>query len=342
MQPFRIGIVGYGLAGRGFHAPLIRRVPGLAITAVATRDPSRQAQAAAELGCATFPSLEAMLEAQACTVVVLATPHDVHAAQAEAAMAAGRHVVVDKPFTITTAEADRLIRARDRAGVLLTAFHNRRWDWDYTTIKRLIGEGAVGNPYALDLAVLRHKPPRGWRDNEAVGGGLMYDWGAHLVDQALQLVPGPLASVSADVQRRGWGKGAGSYARLLLRFASGVLVGIEIGNMAAIAKPRWFVLGDLGAITKTGLDPQEAALLGGDIAQAKEDPANRARLVNGDGESITETDRADWTDFYVNLRHALAGQAPLAVTAEEARRVIAVLEAATQSAATGQPVLLET
>jgi scyllo-inositol 2-dehydrogenase (NADP+) len=341
----RVGIVGYGFAGRGFHAPLIGRVPGLRVTAVATRSPERWRQAEADLGVRAFESLETMLAAGDVDMVVLATPHDVHAVQALAALRAGKHVVIDKPMALTTAEADQLLEARDQAGVLLSVFHNRRWDWDYLTVRRALAEGRLGAPYLFETAVLRYKAPRGWRGSAEAGGGIVYDWGAHLIDQALQLVPGPVASVSCDIQHRRWGSEAGSYVRLLLRFGSGVLYAIEIGNLAAIGKPRWYVLGEAGALIKYGLDPQEPAMLKGDITQAAELTEERARLVvMRDGEpveQVLESVRADWTDYYANVRDALTGRAPLAVRPEEARRVVAVLEAAVASAARHAPVAFE-
>jgi scyllo-inositol 2-dehydrogenase (NADP+) len=227
--------------------------------------------------------------------------------------------------------------------VLLSVFHNRRWDWDFLTVKGLVAEGAIGSPTLFEVAVMRYKPPRGWRATTSAGGGLQYDWGAHLVDQAFQLVAGPLASVACDIQHRAWGADAGSYVRMLLRFESGVLYSIEIGNLAAIGKPRWYVLGEAGAISKWGLDPQEPALLKGDISKAAEPAMDHAKVVSmGPEGPVTRSIpsvRGDWTGYYENIRDAIAGHAPLAVTAEEARRVIATLEAATESARTGQPVI---
>jgi len=288
---------------------------------------------------AVYGALEDLLAAQAADVVVLATPHDTHHAQALAALEAGVGVVIDKPMCLSAAQADQLIAARDRSGALLTVFHNRRWDWDFLTVKQVLAAGELGAPYLFEVAVLRHKPPRGWRGDAAHGGGLIWDWGAHLVDHALQLVPGPVAQVGCELIKRGWGGDAGSWGRVTLRFASGVVFAIEVGNQAAIGKPRWYVLGEQGGLVKHGLDPQEPALLAGDIGQASEPAAHRARVVQADG---TERDvasvRGDWTGFYENLREALAGRAPLAVTAEEARRVVAVLEAATKAAESGHPV----
>lgn len=341
----RVGIVGYGFAGRGFHAALVKRVPGLALTAVASRSPERRAQAETDGVGLTFETLEAMLAADAVDLVILATPHDVHAAEGLMVLAAKKHLVIDKPMALTSRDADALVQAGKAAGTVFSVFHNRRWDWDYLTVRHAIAQGWLGTPYRFETAVMRYKAPRGWRGSAEAGGGLVFDWGAHLVDQALQLVSGPVATVSCDVQHRRWGQGAGSYVKLELRFASGVLYGIEIGNLAAIGKPRWYVLGEDGALVKEGLDPQEPALLAGDISQAAEKPEERARVVTiVDGqphERILGSLKADWTAYYENVRDAVDGRAPLAVRPEEARRVIAVLEAAVESARTNEPVALE-
>ena len=340
----KVGIVGYGFAGRGFHAYLVSRVPELRLAAVASRDPERRRRAEQDYGVATFGTLDELLDRGGVDLVVVATPHDTHAALATQAMAAGKHVVVDKVMCLNAAEADAMIDASRRHGVLLSVFHNRRWDWDYLTVKKAIDDGLLGAPYLIETAVMRYRAPRGWRGNPTASGGLLYDWGAHLIDHALQLVPGPVELVTCEIQHRGWGAGIGSYARLLLRFAGGVLYGIELGNLARIDKPRWLVLGERGALVKHGLDPQEPAMLAGNIEAAAEDPANRARLrTDLDGlasEIVVDSIRGDWTDYYRNIAGALAGQVDLAVKPEEVRRAMAVFDAAMASAQTGETVRL--
>ena len=291
---------------------------------------------------ATYPSLDEMLERGGVDLVVIATPHDTHATLAIQAMDAGRHVVVDKVMCLSGEEADAMIEASRRNGVLLSVFHNRRWDWDYLTVKKVLEDGLLGDPYLFEVAILRYRPARGWRADARAGGGILYDWGAHLVDHALQLVPGEVTSVTCDIQRRGWGAEIGSYARLLLRFASGVLFSVELGNLARMEKPRWLVLGERGALVKHGLDPQEQAMLRGNIEAAVEDPANRARItteVNGlPAELVVESVRSDWTNYYRNVADALMGRAELVVKPEQVRRAIAVFDAAMRSAATGETV----
>jgi scyllo-inositol 2-dehydrogenase (NADP+) len=341
----RVGLVGYGYAGRTMHAPLIRRVPDLALTAVVSRSAERRERAARDLGVATFPTLDDLLEKGQVDLVVIATPHDTHAALACQAMEAGRHVVVDKVMCLNGREADAMIAASQKNGVLLSVFQNRRWDWDYLTVRKVLEEGLIGTPYLFEAAVLRYRAPRGWRGDAAASGGILFDWGAHLIDQALQLVSGPVQAVTCDLLYQGWGREVGSYARLLLRFAGGVLYAIEIGNLSRYTKPRWLILGDRGALVKTGIDPQEAALQRGSLETAAEDPADRARVSTEVGglaaELVIESVRGDWTDYYRNVADALLGRAALLVRPEEVRRAMAVYDAAMESARAGTTIRVE-
>lgn len=340
----RVGLVGYGFSGRGFHAYLISRVPELKLAAVAARSPERRAQAERDHGVATFETIGDLLARGDVDLVVLATPHDTHASLAIEAMNAGKSVVTDKVMCLNTREADAMIEASRRNHVLLSVFQNRRWDWDFLTVKKALEDGLIGAPYLFEVAIMRNRPPRGWRATVEAGGGLLYDWGAHLIDQALQLVPGRVEAVSCDLQYRGWGAEIGSYGRVQMRFEGGILYDVEISNLAWVDKPRWLVLGERGALVKRGIDPQERAMLAGDIDAATEDPANRAVVradVNGETtETTIESIRSDWTEYYRNVARALRGEAELAVKPEEARRAVAVFDAAMESSRTGQTVRL--
>lgn len=344
-SPIRVGIVGYGFAGRGFHAYLVGRVPDLKLTAVASRDAGRRARAERDYGAETFETLEDMLAHGDVDLVIVATPHDTHARLAIQAMDAGKHVVVDKVMCLNAREADAMIAASRRNTVLFSVFQNRRWDWDYLTVKKVLADGLIGSPYLFESAILRYRRPGGWRGTAEASGGILYDWGAHFIDQALQLVPGTATSVTCDVQYRGWGGEIGSYARLLLRFEPGVLFGIEIGNLARFERPRWLVLGERGSLVKCGLDPQERAMLAGNIEAAVEDPAHRARVATElDGlatEMTIDSVKGDWTSYYRNVADALLGRAELIVRPEEARRAMAVFDAAMESARSGATVRLD-
>jgi scyllo-inositol 2-dehydrogenase (NADP+) len=340
----RVGVVGYGYAGRSFHAYLVDRVPELELAAIVARSSERRELAEREhgpRGVAVFRSLDDLLSSDDVDLVILATPHDTHAAQSVHAMDAGKHVVTDKAMCLNADEADAMIAASRRNGVLLSVFQNRRWDWDYLTVKKVLDEGWLGEPYLFEAAAMSYSAPSGWRREMGASGGILFDWGAHLIDQALQLVPARVLSVSADIQRRSWGSEIGSYARVLLRFENDVLYDIEIGNLCRVTKPRWFVLGERGGLIKTG-DPrgeQEPAMVAGNIDAAEEDPAHRARVwrdLNGQTTSLeVESVRSDWTNYYRNIADVLNGRAELLVKPEQVRRVMAVFDAARRANATG-------
>ncbi|MBI3971320.1 MAG: Gfo/Idh/MocA family oxidoreductase [Chloroflexi bacterium] len=340
----RVGIVGYGSSGRRFHPYLLGRVPELELAAVASRSIERRALAEQQHGVATYETVDEMLRRDTIDLVVVATPHNTHCPIACRVMEAGTHCVVEKIMCLNGAEAEAMIAASRHNGVLLSVFQNRRWDWDFLTVKKAIDDGLIGAPYLFEIARFGYRAQGGWRGDRVAGGGILFDWGAHFIDQALQLVPGEVASVSCDVQYRGWGAEIGSYARLLLRFTGGVLYSIEIGNLARYAKPHWLVLGERGSLVKHGFDPQEAAMLAGTIEAAVEDPANRAKITTEVGglvtEMVVESVRSDWTYYYRNIADVLAGRAELIVKPEEAARAMAVIDAAMESARTVAPVRL--
>jgi scyllo-inositol 2-dehydrogenase (NADP+) len=339
-----VGIVGYGYAGRVFHSYLVGRADGLELRAIAARDPDRREQAARERGVATHQTLEQLVAAADVDLVVIATPHDTHADLAVQALEAGKHVVVDKPMAITLPEADRMVEAARRAGRMLSVFHNRRWDWDYLTVRQVLASGLIGRPYLFETAVLNYRAPRmTWRASLATMGSLVHDWGAHLVDHALRLVPSPVARVHCQIAHPRPVPEIGNYARVDITFADGTLYAVETGNLVRAPKPRWYIAGDEGTLVKHGLDPQERAFLRtGNPDDAAELPEERARLtttVAGQPAEIAiDSVVGSWTGYYANVSAHLNEGAPLEVTPEQAREVIRVLDAAVRSAASGQVV----
>ncbi|MFN2130609.1 MAG: Gfo/Idh/MocA family oxidoreductase [Anaerolineae bacterium] len=339
-------VVGYGYAGRTFHSYLIERAVGLNLYAVSTRDVERQRKAREDHPHARiYSSVSELLGDGQVDLVVFATPHHTHRDLAVEAMDAGKHVVVDKIMCLNAQQAAEMIAARDRNGVVLSVFHNRRWDWDYLTVKQVLADGLIGEPYLFEAGILSYRPPHGWRADKQSSGGILYDWPAHFVDQALQLVPSPVDSVFCElVSRDRWDSDIANYARVLTHFANGVIYQIEVGNLGAIGKPRWYVLGDRGGLIKYGLDPQEAALRRGNLDGAEEDPAERARVVSitdqGRQERLVDSVRGSWLSYYQNISDVLNEGAELEVTPEQIYRVMQVYDAAVESAATGQVVRL--
>jgi scyllo-inositol 2-dehydrogenase (NADP+) len=334
----RAVVVGHGLAGRAFHCPLIRRQPGLRLHGIVARDPRVREEAVALWGDGVggYAELAEALADPMVELIVIATPHDSHTELAVRSLDAGKHCVVDKVMALSTEECDRMIAARDRSGRMLSVFHNRRWDWDYATVKDMVARGSIGRPLLFESAVCRASAPRGWRGSAAAAGTILHDWGAHLIDQALQLGLGPCRRLAAWLMPGPWeGVDSGGHGRIVMEFDD-VLFQVENSRVCRIDRPRWWIVGSDGGFVKFGIDPQEDALRAGDIDAAAEPPRREGILrTAGEGGQVVEdrvpTVRAHWDEYYGNVAEHLAGRAPLAVTAEQAREVVRVLEAAVVS-----------
>jgi scyllo-inositol 2-dehydrogenase (NADP+) len=361
-----VGIAGYGLAGRVFHAVLVQHTPGLRLRAVCSRTAARREQAQREhSGIALHERYEALLDDPAVDLVVVATPHHTHEELVVQAAQAGKHVVVDKIMCLSVAEGERMIDAARRAGVVFSVFQNRRWDSDYLTLRRVLDAGILGQPYVIESAVTSFGPspgyrnptsdrPRGWRTYAELGGGPMRDWGAHLFDQAVQIAgPAPLR-VFADVQyRRDWdvetagmawlryGPGGSAPQEPPAGGTEGLRYGIETGSISALPKPRWFVRGSEGAYLQYGRDAQEAALHRGEVGPRVMDAEHAPKVVRyleGEVRDVAvEQVPGDYGEYYRNVGAAIRGEAPLAVQPENVLHSIRLLLAAFRSAEQGAP-----
>jgi scyllo-inositol 2-dehydrogenase (NADP+) len=342
-EPVSTVVVGYGLAGRAFHAPLIHRQPGLRLHGVVARDPAVREEAVSTWGVRGFASLEDALDDPVTRLVVIATPHDSHVDLAVQTLDAGRDCVVDKVMALSTEEADRMIAARDRSGRMLSVFHNRRWDWDFLTLRRALAHGRIGRPMILESAVCRYAPPRTWRGQSASAGTILHDWGAHLVDQALQMGLGPCKRLTAWLTPAPWpGVDSGGHGRIVMEFPD-CLFQIETSRVCHLDRPRWWVVGSEAGYVKIGIDPQEDALRAGNLDAAAEPPEHRAILRTEPdsahaSDTIVDTVRGSWDAYYANIADHLLRNGNLAVTAEQAREVVRVLDAACRSAKTGAAI----
>ncbi len=277
----RAVVVGYGYAGKAFHTYLIGLAEGLELYGIASRRQDVRREVGDELGLKTFASLDQVLEDPAVDLVVIATPNDTHAPYAIQAMDAGKHAVVDKPMSMTVAEADAMIEAARRNRVLLSLFHNRRLDGDFLTVRQALEEGRLGELLFAEVAWHQCKPPRTWRGERSHGGGKLLDLASHMIDQALLLVPGRVLSVSARFLYGMWGMEVEDHAHCVLSFEGGVDSHVDVSSLSRCPKPRWYLLGTAGTLRKDGLDPQEKAMKAGDIDAAREDPSAYARLWTG-------------------------------------------------------------
>jgi predicted dehydrogenase len=329
----RVAVIGYGLAGRVFHAPLVAATEGFELAAIVSRRTDELA--AAWPGVRVVADPEAVFADPAIDLVVVATPNDSHFDLAAHALARAKHVVIDKPFALTSAEARTLIeRARGR---LLTVFHNRRWDSDFLTIKKLVADGTLGDTAYLESRFDLYRPvvQDRWRERAGPATGIWYDLGSHLVDQALQLFGKPLA-ISADLAARRPGAQTTDYFRVVLRYEK--LRVVLAGDNLASTDVRFVVHGTGASFIKRGLDPQQTDLSQRvsvyDCTYGRE--TKPARLVlSGGGEREIVMERGDYGAFYANVRDALHGVAPLAVTPGEGLTVMELLEMGQQSARTG-------
>ncbi|MEU4574721.1 Gfo/Idh/MocA family oxidoreductase [Nonomuraea sp. NPDC023979] len=336
-QPVRVGLVGYGTAGAFFHAPLIHATGGLRLAAVVTRDPERQAEVAARYGAEGVGDVDLLWDR--CDLVVVASPNRTHASLATEALRHGRAVVVDKPFARTAEEAEPVMRLAAERGLPLTVFQNRRWDGDFLTVRRLAGDGELGEVLRLESRFERWRPaPKGgWRESGGPGeaGGLLYDLGSHLVDQAIQLL-GPVRSVYCESDVRREGVGADDDTFVALTHAGGARSHLWASSLAAQLGPRFRVLGSKAAYVKHGLDVQEERLRAGRSpgeAGFGDEPEDRWGVLGaGDELRAVPTEAGDYLGFYRGVERALRTGAPVPVRPESAVEALTVIEAARRSA----------
>jgi predicted dehydrogenase len=346
----RTAIIGYGLAGRFFHAPLIAATEGLAVAGVVTSSPERQALVSREHPDARILASPAELwdSAEDHDLVVVATPNSAHAPLATEAIDRGVPVVVDKPLAVTSGAAEALVGRAERKSTLLTVFQNRRWDCDQLTLARLLEEDRLGTVLRYESRFERWRPSastESWRDSTSpeLGGGQLLDLGVHLVDQTLVLF-GPVTHVYAEVDARRGAPGDDD-AFMALRHANGVISHLRASAITAAPGPRLRVLGTKAAFVVQELDGQENVLRSGarpdDVPDWGTEPESRwGRLVCGEERSPVPSERGDWPLFYALLVRALRDGEPPPVDPHDAVATLRVLEAARRSAASREVVTL--
>jgi scyllo-inositol 2-dehydrogenase (NADP+) len=347
----RVALIGYGLGGAAFHAPLIACTPGMRLATIVTRNAERRSQAAREHPRANIvDSVQAIWDrAQDHDVVVVTTSNDSHASLAMAALAAGLPVVVDKPFAVRAAEGRALIAEARRRNLLLTVYHNRRWDSELLTVKRLLAEQAFGDVLRFEsrLERWRPQPKGGWREQGApeLAGGLLYDLGTHLIDQALHLF-GPVTHVYAELDRRRPGIEVDDDVFLALTHASGVRSHLSATSLSAQPLARMRVLGSRAAYLKVHGDVQEAALRAGErpddqatrVSASREIPRDQPRwgeeprehwglLGVGDAAVPVRSEPGAYQQFYAGIVAALRNGAPPPVDPQDAVAGLEIIEA---------------
>lgn len=326
----RCGLLGYGPAfnmGAG-HARWLNSIEGLETVAACDRDPARMEAAKIELPGLKgyFTDLDQMLKLDDLDLVVNILPHNLHAPMTLKCLDAGKHVVIEKPFCITTDEANAMISLARRKGVMLSLFHNRRWDSDYLAIRDVINRGLIGEVFHVEARTGHYEHPGfWWRSDKALSGGVMYDWGAHFLDWILNIVPGKIGHVMGDFQKRMWYAITNEdHGQVFVRFDSGATADFQLSTIAASVGPKWRILGTLGSIEAHSHTELNVVSYASGLRM-------ESKVAVGSGGEA-------WEQYYRNVAdHLLYGE-ELFVTAEQARRVIAVIEAGEKSSKEGRSV----
>lgn len=338
----RTAVIGYGLGGMAFHAPLVNAVLELELAAICT---SRT-----ELVHERYPGMHVTDAASAIAdpsiqLIVVSTPNDSHYPLAKQALLAGKHVVIDKPFTNSSAEGEELIAIAQERGLVLSAFHNRRWDGDFLTVRRVIDSGRLGELMLCAFYWDRYRPEvtTAWRDIPEAGSGMLADLGPHLIDQALELFGTP-DSLSADIGFQRDGARTNDYFDISLHYGQR-RVTIACSRLMAASRPRFALHGKLASFVKHGLDPQEPLMKAGgtpnDPGYGIEDPAQHGALVFPDGSRETiATERGDYRRYYSGVGQAILTGTPPPVTAADAVLGQKLIELAWQSHEEGRRLTL--
>ncbi len=338
----RTGIIGYGLSGRVFHAPFIDVVEGYELTKISTANPERMALAKERYPTTEIvPGGKEIIEDPNIDLVLVTSPNTDHFRWAKEALLAGKHAVVEKPFTIDVAEADELIDIAKKQEKILTVYHNRRFTSDTKTVKKLIDSGLLGEivDYETHFDRFRLDPrPRGaWREEALPGSGIFYDLGSHLIDQALWFFGMPTAVTAEINSQRPWAQ-MDDHFDVRLHYPTFTAT-LKSGMICRIPGPTYLLHGRNGSFVKYGLDVQEATLDGGAKPIGKEwgrEPKEIWGTLNVEYNGVKiqgkiESEHGDYREYFINLRDAIHGKAELAVKPEEAREVIRIIELAFQS-----------
>lgn len=341
----QLGLIGYGLAGSVFHAPLIQHTPGLALHSIVSSQRDRLLRSFTDVRIATDP--QQLLDDPAIDAVVIATPNDAHAPLAISALRAGKHVLVDKPFTLDAAEAEAVIAAAHAAERVVCVFQNRRFDADFLTLRRLLVEGRLGRIAECHSHFDRYRPDvrERWRESDVPGAGLWMDLGPHLLDQMLQLFGWPQA-ITADLMAQRDHARSDDYFHAVLHYPHHRAI-VHAGSLVAASAPRFAVHGSQGSYLKEGRDVQEDQLRHGTAPGAPGwglDPQHGQHvIIDSEGRShrsSVDNLPGDYRQFYAQFRDAILDQGPPPVSTEQALQVMRLLDAGRKSAQRGQRIAL--
>jgi predicted dehydrogenase len=339
MNNIKVGLIGFGMAGRVFHAPLIDHVEGLQLTSIReTKKDNIEIIQERYPNATIVDSSEAIFDDPAIELIVVAVPNKYHFEIAQQALLAGKHVVVDKPVTVTSAEAQELINIAKEQKKVLSVYQNRRWDSDFLTVHKVIASGKLGRLVEYEAHFDRFRnfiKPNSWKETGEKGTGLLYDLGSHLIDQALVLFGQP-QSISADIRIQRDNSEIPDYFSLMLEYGE-FKVTLKSGMLVKEPLPKYIISGTEGAFVKYGMDVQESTLNEAKISlsdpQWGEEPEEIWGILNSvkDGRKVLKSEKGNYGAYYENVQAAITEKADVIVTGEQALNVIKVIELAMQS-----------
>jgi predicted dehydrogenase len=341
MNIINTAVIGFGLAGRVFHAPMINSTEGFRLkTIYTTNSDSRALAGDLYPNTAVTADLNEIFSDSDLHLIIIAAPNSCHYSLAEKGILAGKNVVVDKPFTIHSEDAGKLIRLAQKQQVLLSVYQNRRWDSDFRTLKKVVESGILGSlaEFESHIDKFRNYSKGNWREEDAPGSGLLYDLGPHMIDQALHLFGLPYA-VTADLRiQRECAKTIDNF-ELILHYER-LKVTLKVGMLVKIPSPRFILQGENGSFVKYGMDVQEDELAAGLTPlnkknwgqEPKELHGRISAIVNGINiDGTVESEAGDYREYYRNILQVLTKKGKLAVTPEQAANNIKIIEAAIRS-----------
>lgn len=341
--PIRTAIIGFGSVAEKMHAPLIDVCESLQLTAVVERNSTKCQEKYPSVQ--TFKILEALLEDDVADLIVITTPNEFHFPMAKACLEAGKHVVVDKPVTIFSHEAEELDRIAQERNVVLSVFHNRRFDGDVMTIQKMLAEKVLGEIVYLESHFDRFRPEitENWREKDVPGNGITYDLGVHLIDQIV-LFFGLPDWIQADIRKQRTGAIADDYFDIQLDFGS-IKARTTASVLSASPTPRFLVQGKEGAYLKYGLDVQEAKFKAGERPEGKDwgvEPMEKwGKIFLKEGNQPYQTVDGDYRIFYQNIANNILGKENLLVTIPQTTSVLKLIEASFESSRTGKSISKE-
>jgi predicted dehydrogenase len=329
-----VGLIGFGLAGRAFHAPVIRAVPGLHLAAILQRSGNEAAEKYPDVKIVR--SLDELLAQKEIRLIVIATPNDTHFPLAKKCLEAGRDVVVDKPFATTFKEAAALVEIAKKSGRFLTVYQNRRYDGDFQSIRQLVAEKTLGRIVRFESHYDRFRPnlkPNAWRERSGPGTGILFDIAPHLIDHALVLFGFPEA-VTADIRAERDHAVADDAFDIFSHYPNNLRAVLSSSILAAAPRPRFTLLGTQASYEKRSFDPQESNLRRGDPPSDRswgwEPEENWGILTTPSGDTFTQrripSASCDYRDYYANVRDTLLGLASPAVTLPWSLDIMRLLE----------------